>query len=86
MKARVSQHEKDVEKGKDHTALSSHALDTGHMFNFQGVTILGTENNEKKRKILEVINIVKNENAVNFKTDTRGLSNVYSSVIRKSES
>lgn len=82
LKTRVLQHEKDVRKGSDHTALSSHALETGHKFSFIETKIVGTENNDKKRKILEVVNILKEPNAVNFKTDSQGLSNVYTTLIR----
>ena len=63
------------------TALSSHVLDTGHNFKFSNTKILGREENTQKRKILEVINILKDKNCVNFNTDVNNLSNVYTSLI-----
>lgn len=83
VKARLSQHKNDVSNQKDNTALATHALEKGHVFNFNRTKIVGSEENDKKRKILEVINIIKDENCVNFKTDTDGLSDAYKPVLKR---
>ena len=84
LKRRLSQHKNDIKNRKDHTALSRHALDSGHNFNFDEAKIVGREDNDKKRKILEVVNIIKNKKSVNFKTDTDGFAKVYSSIFHDS--
>lgn len=81
LELRVSQHKKDVEHRSRHTALAKHAYETGHRFAFEDTTIVGRENNMKKRKILEVVNIVRHD-TVNFKTDTENLCTVYKTMIR----
>ena len=50
LKKRLSQHKNDVKKHSDNTALAEHTLDSGHMFDFENCTIVGRENNNKKRK------------------------------------
>jgi len=49
------------------------------------VSILSRENNERKRKILEMLHIIKNVHAVNFKTDTARARSAYRSVIANCE-
>lgn len=66
-----------------HTALSSHSMETSHQFDFDAVECLGRESNEKKRRILETIHIIKTENTTNFKSDTENLSSIYNYVLRK---
>ena len=81
LQARVSQHNSDVQNQKNHTALATHAVEMGHVFDFQAASIVGRENNMKKRKTLEAFNIIKYENNVNFKTDANHLRNVYETLI-----
>ena len=82
LKDRVAQHKYDVSKSKDNTALASHALKEGHIFDFSNVSILGREEKEKKRRILEVINIIKrNDCTVNFKSDVNNVSKVCTSLL-----
>jgi hypothetical protein len=59
---------------EDHTALAAHAFEKGYVFNYSGTRIVGREDVDKKRKILEVIHIISCENSVNFKTDIGELS------------
>ena len=79
----MSQHQYDVKKEIQRTALSSHSLSNRHNFNFDNVTILGHEGKEKKRRILEVLNILQHYvNAVNFKADTAKAKNAYATLLR----
>lgn len=66
------------------TALSLHAKTLHHTLNFDGFSCLGVETNDKKRKILEAIHIIKEkEKSMNFKSDTESLGTVYNYLIRK---
>lgn len=86
---RIYQHKYDVRKiskesSPNHlegTALAQHAKITEHNFNFDKVSVLARENNSRKRKLREAIEIMKSKNAVNFKTDTDKLGTMYGTVI-----
>lgn len=66
---------------KNHTALTKHALEHNHTFNYQETKILKTEINTQKREICEMIYIKKNSNAINAKTDIKNLSKIYFNVV-----
>ena len=83
LEVRLSQHKSDILKRNDHTALAVHACTTGHMFNFDDTRIIGREDIELKRKILEVMNILKHDVNINFKSDSAGLAGAYSTVIKR---
>lgn len=78
---RLSQHKYDEKKGNDETALAKHAKETGHHFDFEKASILAYEKNNKKRKLREVAEIIKNKNTVNYKRDSEKMDTMYSSVI-----
>ena len=86
---RVTGHKSDEKKAQkdtnrkitDGTALSQHARDKNHSFNFNNIAILHKESNIKKRKIREVIEIIKRKTC-NFKTDTRNSDCMYGDVLR----
>jgi len=83
LKKRMFQHMHKILKSK----ISVHALpfSVDHNFNFDSISILGREKNDRKRKILKMLLIIKNVHAVNFKTDTARASVVYRSVIANCE-
>jgi len=55
-------------------------------FNFDSVSILGREKNDRKRNIFECyLHIIENVHAVNFKTDTARARVAYRSVIANCE-
>lgn len=66
------------------TALSEHAHNTKHSFDFDGYKIVGKESVDKKRKLLEVIQIIRHQNTINFKTDTECFAGVYNSLLKRS--
>lgn len=80
---RIYQHKYDVQKQSDETALASHVMETGHLFDFNRPKILASENNTRKRKIREAIEIIKHDNSINFKRDSENLSRAYASVINR---
>ncbi|XP_060523582.1 uncharacterized protein LOC132700362 [Cylas formicarius] len=79
LKNRINGHKYDK---KNTTALKSHCAETKHSFNFAKVKILKTENNTKKREILEMVEIQKNKNSINSKTDTNNLSKLYCNILK----
>lgn len=81
LNCRIRQHKSDERKGNDNTGLASHSKKENHQFNFDKVKILAYEENCKKRKIREIIEIIKNENNTNFKGDTLRMEPFYSSLI-----
>lgn len=65
---------------KQYTALSIHATENKHKFDFDNTKIIDTENNYNKR--LEMINIKQNHKSINFRTDVDNLSSIYSNLIQ----
>jgi len=59
----------DVKKRRDNnTTVAYHTFSEGHSFKFSDVKILGHEENEEKRRMLEVIHIIKRKPyTVNYK-------------------
>ena len=67
LRCRIYQHKYDVNKGNSNTGLATHAKDENHHFSFNNIKILAYEENCKKRKIREILEILKLNNTVNFK-------------------
>ncbi|CAG9770176.1 unnamed protein product [Ceutorhynchus assimilis] len=63
------------------TALDKHMKDSDHCFAFNNTTILNKDNNFHKLMIKEMIEIRKEKNAVNDRTDIMGLSRIYNNLI-----
>ena len=82
LKNRISLHRSDCKTGKTRCALSCHAMDNGHMFDFEHIKILDREANYRGRMFLEMYNINITENTVNFRQDVDGLSVIYSNIIK----
>ena len=64
---RIYQHDYGVRRSQDDTALTVHAKQTGHSMDFNNTSILAFENNNRKRKIREVVEILQHKEAMNFK-------------------
>lgn len=70
-------HKNDISKSINNgTALAKHARDENHTFNIEKVKILAKESNIRKRKLREVVEILKHK-TVNFKTDTMNLRDIW---------
>jgi len=76
------QHENGVQNSWDETALAVHSEEVNHNFAFNNVKILVREKNDGKRKVCEIVKIIKN-NCVNFKTDTKGLTGHYVHILEE---
>ena len=64
------------------TALCRHSKDLNHHFDFNNVTVLDYETNYHKRLIKEMINIKKEQNAINYRADIQNLSIFYNNVLK----
>uniref|UniRef100_A0A8D8TMW6 Uncharacterized protein n=1 Tax=Cacopsylla melanoneura TaxID=428564 RepID=A0A8D8TMW6_9HEMI len=64
------QHKYDIKNEGTSTAISAHAFENNHNFNFDEVKIIRKEDHYiKKRKPLEAFFINQTKNSINFKTD-----------------
>ena len=75
----IKEHVSSVNGNKLVSALSIHAIDNEHSFDFEGVRILDYMNNWTKGKIKESLYILKNiDECVNFQMDSENTSECYS--------
>ena len=81
LQARIKQHQYDCRQANSHklnrTALAYHHFNEGHTFEFGDTKILDIETNYRKRLISEMLHIKRTPLCVNFKTDTKDLSIIY---------
>lgn len=82
LKDRIYQHKNSIKKCLSsplfpNTALTDHAIHSFHNFDFINPIILHKEINYNNRLILEMIEIKKNNNSINYRTDILNLSNIY---------
>lgn len=78
---RVYSHKYSIQCNDESTALSRHSKELNHHFDFNNVSILDRESNYKKRLIKEMINIKKEKNSINFRTDIQNLSILYNGIL-----
>ncbi|XP_015121934.1 uncharacterized protein LOC107044532 [Diachasma alloeum] len=80
---RIKEHKNNVNLSPSKfTALTKPASDPDHRFDYNRVKISGTEKQQYKRNILEMIHIMRESNSVNFRSDVDRLASVYSSLIK----
>lgn len=78
LEKRIGEHQADIKRGKESTALAQHILKTGHTADFKQVEILDKETREKKRLTLESLHIQQNiKKTMNLKEDTNNISASY---------
>lgn len=65
-----------LSKYTGNTALSLLVKNFSHNFDFNKVKILEIEENENKRLLIEVIQIIK-KYSINFKSDIKNISKIY---------
>ena len=76
------EHARSVKNKENKTALAEHAITNKHSFDFKNTKILDFENNLKRRLILEMIHIQKENSSINYKTDIENLSAIYYNIIK----
>ena len=75
LKTRIHEHKRDVYNPPDKwSALTKHAWEQDHTFNFDHIQIVDRADNYAKRMILEMTHIARNPNSINQRTDTDNLS------------
>ncbi|XP_061389122.1 uncharacterized protein LOC133324293 [Musca vetustissima] len=79
---RMKEHQNDINKGTEKTALSQHIKETGHTADFKNVRILDKAKNENKRYTLESLRIQQRiDRSINTKEDKDNTKLQYSIAI-----
>lgn len=77
LSGRITSHRSDTRRKVNSSALSIHANENKHTFDYESTRVLDREPNGKKRQFLEMVRIVQEEKAINFRKDIDGLSGIY---------
>lgn len=83
LKSRIDQHKRDIRNGNSNTGLSEHVFETGHSIDWKNVKIIDREDNDHKRRFLEMAHIINDRNLLNKQTDYDDFKNVYNHVLKK---
>lgn len=83
---RLNQHKNSIKNtdktgSSNHTALCEHTIKTKHTFDFHNPKILKKECHYQKRLVNEMIEIKRQKDAINFRTDIQNLSMFYNNII-----
>ncbi|BES87901.1 Hypothetical protein NTJ_00710 [Nesidiocoris tenuis] len=82
LKVRMARHKRDCRnEHEEGTMLSQHAIEMGHRFDFDGVSIEDREQKRNRREFKEKLHIMLNENCCNKRTDVNGISSVYAGIL-----
>ena len=82
LEARLHDHKYHIGvRNINHSALCKHSIENHHVPKWDETCVLALEKTQKKRDILEMIEIKKEERAINKQTDSLLLSNVYNNLI-----
>ena len=84
LKKRLREHKNNIrESPNKQNALTKHAIEKDHFFDFDKTKILANEQNYKKRLLLEMCHIVGTDDAVNLRTDVENLSKIYNPILKQ---
>lgn len=78
LKTRLTLHKSDLNTKKTRCALSTHCLNNNHKPDFENVKVLRNVRNKKCREFLEMVEINKQNNVMNFRSDIDSLNKIYS--------
>ncbi|BES95965.1 Hypothetical protein NTJ_08774 [Nesidiocoris tenuis] len=82
IKVRMARHNRDCRNEQEEgTMLSQHAIEMGHTFDFENVSIQDREQKRGRRELKEKLHILLNDNCCNKKTDVNGVSSVYAGIL-----
>ena len=82
LQTRLSEHEADIKKNKNTTAIAQHMLEHGHKPDFDSTKILDIENKHNRRMTLESLRIRQKANkTMNTKEDIDKISANYNSIL-----
>lgn len=82
---RMAEHKRDVRNNDPKSGLSQHALQAGHLFNFDKIKILERIDDQACRKIAEMfhVKLAGEEKTVNLQRECGAFNSVYNSVVVK---
>lgn len=84
LKSRMANHKSDINLGRgEKSALAQHCVSKKHRPGLEEVRILCTENNTKKRLILESLHIQSSKNTINVKQDVENVHRSYGPLVTK---
>lgn len=84
LRSRIQKHMSTIRLKSKTTALSSHAIEEDHSFDFPNTEILDFHHTYKKRMMLEALHIKANSRmVVNHRGDTAGIHNCYAGLLRR---
>jgi len=83
IKDRINTHRRSIRNMRSDTALSRHALENLHNFDFVNYKILDMEHNRKKRLVKEMAHIRTTEHSINYIEDTQNLNNLYDVILHE---
>lgn len=82
LQTRLAEHETDIKKNKNTTAIAQHMLEHGHEPDFESTKILDIENKQNRRMTLESLRIRQKANkTMNTKEDIDKISANYNSIL-----
>lgn len=82
LETRMGEHQMDILKGRESTALAKHIIESKHTANIEGIRILDREGVERKRYTIESLRIQQNiHKTMNKKEDTDNISASYLTAI-----
>ena len=82
LKKRLASHRFDLNHvDKDSTALAAHKKHTGHEIDLSNVSVIAYESNFMRRKLREVVEIIRDKYTINFKSDSDDLHSFYAHVL-----
>ena len=82
LEKRIKEHRNNIKRHEsNYSVISNHRISYNHDFDWEFVSILHNEINIKKREIVEMIFIKKQNNAINLQRDTDNLNPIYNTII-----
>lgn len=78
LRTRLTLHKSDLRTGKTRCALATHSINNNHRPDYENIEVIRNVNNKKCREFLEMVEINKQNNVMNFRSDTDNLNKNYS--------
>ncbi|KAM0728324.1 hypothetical protein ACS0PU_005106 [Formica fusca] len=84
LNTRITEHKNHIRRNaSNHSVITDHRIDFDHNFDWEGVRILDTEPQLRRRLISEILYIKRQKNGLNLQMDTENLPDVYLGVLDK---
>ncbi|KAM0737155.1 hypothetical protein ACS0PU_000248 [Formica fusca] len=84
LNTRITEHKNHIRRNaSNHSVITEHRINFNHNFDWDGVRILDTEPQLRRRLISEILYIKRQKNGLNLQMDTETLPDVYLAVLDK---